>query len=241
MKPEPADFTLFLISNITHQAINPLNGVIGTLDNVVKGDVAEHKIEQRLKSARAQLEYTVSLIRNLSYFAEYAVEKNSEKKPGPSKKCVIPEIIIQAAQFFQEQGRQNGIRIQLEDAKVQNCVPGDPDLIRQVFMNLFDNAVKYGNKNSQVLVKNWIQKKTQELIVTIEGTSTPFDTSDDIFGLGARGKKAEEKTSSGSGLGLYICRLIVENVFNGVITGNCSASGVVRFELRIPNAYEKSK
>lgn len=241
MKPEPTDFTLLLISNITHQAINPLNGVIGTLDNVVKGDVPEHKIDQRLKSARAQLEYTVSLIRNLSYFAEYAVEKTTEKKPGPSKKCVIPEIIIQAAQFFQEQGKRNGIKINLQDAKVQNCVPGDPDLIRQVFMNIFDNAVKYGNRDTQVIVKDWIKKGSKELIVTIEGQSTPFEETENIFGLGARGRKAEEKTSSGSGLGLYICKLIIENVFSGTITGSCSAKGNVRFEIRIPHAYEKTK
>ncbi|PKM26446.1 MAG: hypothetical protein CVV09_08225 [Gammaproteobacteria bacterium HGW-Gammaproteobacteria-13] len=240
MKPETSDFTLLLISNITHQAINPLNGVIGTLDNVVKGDVAEHKIEQRLKSARAQLEYTVSLIRNLSYFAEYAVEKSDEKKPGPSKKCLIPEIIIQAAQFFQEQGKRNDIYIRLEDGR-QNYVPGDPDLIRQVFMNLFDNAVKYGNKQSTVLVKNWIQKKTGELIVTVEGQSTPFSDDDEIFSLGSRGKDAQQKTSSGSGLGLYICRLIIENVFRGTITGSCSAKGSVKFEVRVPNAYEKQK
>lgn len=239
MKPDTTDLTLFLISNITHQAINPLNGVIGTLDNVVKGDVAEHKKEQRLKSARAQLEYTVSLIRNLSYFAEYATEKTDEKKAGPSKKCIIPEIIIQAAQFFQEQGRQNGIQIELENRHVQNCVPGDPDLIRQVFMNIFDNAVKYGNKDSKVIVKNWIQKKSGELIISIEGESTPFSTEDDVFSLGSRGKNAELKTSSGSGLGLYICRLIVENVFSGKISGSSTTSGRAVFEIRLPNAYEK--
>lgn len=239
MKQEMEDLTLFLISNITHQAINPLNGVIGTLDNVVKGDIAENKVEQRLKSARAQLEYTVSLIRNLSYFAEYATEKIDEKKPGPSKKCVVPEVIIQAAQFFQEQGKRNGIHIELKNKSVQNCVPGDPDLLRQVFMNMFDNAVKYGKKDTKVIVENWIQRKTGQLIITIEGESTPFDKGDDIFSLGARGQEAQRKTSSGSGLGLHICKLIVENVFGGNIKGNSTTTGKAMFEIRLPNAYEK--
>ena len=239
MKLGNEDFTLYLISNITHQAINPLNGVIGTLDNIVKNEVAEHKIDQRLKSARAQLEYTVSLIRNLSHFAEYATEKVDEKKAGPKKVCVIPEVIINAAQFFQEQGRHNGILIELENRHRQNCVPGDPDLIRQVFMNMFDNAVKYGKKNTKVIVKNWIQKKTNMLIVTIEGDSTSFDKDEDIFRLGVRGKDAKLRTSSGSGLGLHICKLIVENVFDGSVIGTSTSAGKALFEIRIPGAYEK--
>ena len=44
--------TLFLIQNITHQAINPLSGVIGTLDNLIDGVVPEHKKAQRLSRAK---------------------------------------------------------------------------------------------------------------------------------------------------------------------------------------------
>jgi len=71
MAQKNTDATMHLIANITHQAINPIGGVIGTLDNIIDGTISENRRDQRLRSARAQLEYTVSLIRNLAFFAEY--------------------------------------------------------------------------------------------------------------------------------------------------------------------------
>lgn len=239
MKPELEEYSLYLISNLTHQAINPLNGVIGTLDNLVKGTVAENRREQRLNSARSQLEYTVMLIRNLAYFAQYATERKELQQiaQADDKKCIIPQVLIESAQFFQEHASNSGISIEVVDRHVQNAVHGDHALLRQVFMNIFDNAVKYGHKNTIVRVKHWIQKKTNDLIVTIEGESTPFNNAEEIFDIGVRGKHAQEETSSGSGLGLHICKLIVEKVFFGRISAHHSSAGVTIFEVRIPNGF----
>lgn len=239
MTPEIEEYSLYLISNLTHQAINPLNGVIGTLDNLLKGSVPDNRRNQRLNSARSQLEYTVLLIRNLAYFAQYASDK-TESEPiqkSNDKICIIPQVLIESAQFFQEQASNDGIRIEVSDRYIQNAIYGDPSLLRQVFMNIFDNAVKYGDKDSVVLIKNWIQKKTNDLIITIEGKSIPFEVNDKIFEIGQRGKSAQEKTSSGSGLGLHICKLIIEKVFSGTIDAHYSSAGIATFEIRIPSAF----
>ncbi|WP_323086846.1 HAMP domain-containing sensor histidine kinase, partial [Providencia alcalifaciens] len=210
--------TLFLIQNITHQAINPMSGVIGTLDNLIDGIVPEHKREQRLRRARSQLEYTVSLIRNLSYFAEYASGNKNSISHSFIKTTVIPQAIIESAQFFQEQGQHEDIRIELENRNIQNCVNGDPSLLKQVFMNLIDNGVKYGKPGTVLSIKNNIQKKTNDLIITFEGVSEPFSNNENLFEIGYRAKSAQQKTSSVSGLGLHICKLIIENAFHGSIS-----------------------
>lgn len=241
MQPVDSSQTIALIQNITHQAINPLNGVIGTLDNLIDGTISQERREQRLKSARAQLEYTVSLIRNLAYFAQYGAGSAVDFKVS-NKTCVIPQLLIEAAQFFQEQAALSGIRFEVKDRSLQACTHGDPELLRQVFMNIYDNYVKYGEVNSAVEVKFWIQRKTKDLIVEFSGQSTPFDSGEDIFGLGVRGKKAEDKTSAGSGLGLHICRLIIERVFGGTITARyINDARLACFEIRIPNAFMKER
>lgn len=231
------DATMHLIANITHQAINPIGGVIGTLDNIIDGTVSEDRRDQRLRSARAQLEYTVSLIRNLAFFAQYGGE-DIPTHGGSIKTTVVPQNLIEAAMFFQEQAQNKGVRIEVQDKHIQNSIKGDPDLMRQVFMNLFDNYIKYSKNDSIVEVKNWIQKKSCDLIIEISGKSIPFDTDEDIFSLGVRGKHAEGATSAGSGLGLHICKLIVERVFRGNISAlYIHSRQIARFEIRLPGGF----
>ena len=56
-----------------------------------------------------------------------------------------------------------------------------------------------------------------------------------------RGKQAQEQTSSGSGLGLHICKLIIEKVFLGKISAHYTAAGIASFEIRIPDAFTKER
>lgn len=238
MTDKVTEMTFALISNVTHQAINPLNGVIGTLDNVIDGTLVGERREQRIKSARAQLEYTVSLIRNLAYFSQYGSDANATPKFSSIKTCVIPQVIIEAAQFFQEHAATHGISIEVVNRWEQNAVKGDPDLLRQVFMNMFDNFIKYGEENSVVEIKQWIQRKSNALIVSIVGRSVEFSNDEDIFALGVRGRAATDKTAAGSGLGLHICKMIVERLFRGAISASyVSSRNTAEFEIRIPNAF----
>ena len=62
-----AEVDLTLLANFTHQVINPLNGVVGTLDNIIDGTIGPDRREQRTRAARGQLENCITLIRNLAY------------------------------------------------------------------------------------------------------------------------------------------------------------------------------
>jgi K+-sensing histidine kinase KdpD len=228
---------MHLIANITHQAINPIGGVIGTLDNIIDGTIDDNRRDQRLRSARAQLEYTVSLIRNLAFFAQYGGD-SLPAGMGSIKTTVLPQNLIEAAMFFQEQAQNRGVRFEVIDRHNQTAVKGDPDLMRQVFMNIFDNYVKYARENSSVQIRHWVQRKSGDALVTFEGSGAPFDESEDIFGLGVRGRSAEGITSSGSGLGLHICKLIVERAFHGSISASYAhGRQAARFEIRIPGGF----
>jgi signal transduction histidine kinase len=232
------DYTLLLLSNFTHQVINPLNGVIGSLDNVLDGSVAEEKIPVRLRAVRGQLENTVSLIRNLAFFAQYTANFADVKKDKMEKVCVIPQIIIEAATYYQEPGRHRQIAIELKNRAVQNAVKGNPDILRQVFMNIFDNGVKYGLDGCMIEVEDWIQKTSNDLIITISGASIGFTPEEDIFGLGVRGQQATRLLASGTGLGLHVCKLIVENVFGGKITArHVLKTKMTTFEIRLPGGF----
>jgi signal transduction histidine kinase len=232
--PQP---DLRLLANFVHQLINPLNGVIGTVDNLIDGSIPPDRKEQRLKATRAQLEFAVMMVRNLAYFTEQSLTPGTLPTRDFTKTCVIPQLVIEAAQFFQESGMSRGVKIELTDSKTQYAIQGSPELIRQVFMNIFDNAVKYSDPGSDVTVKPWVQKKRKALIVEICNIGPGFsnEESKTIFNPGIRGQEARNLIASGTGLGLSICKMIVEDYHKGVIEAEYSpATRTVTIRLRFP-------
>jgi signal transduction histidine kinase len=230
-------YDLRLLANFVHQLINPLNGVIGTVDNLIDGSIPAAKKEQRLRATRAQLEFAVMIVRNLAYFTEQSLIPGTRPCRDLSKTCVIPQLVIEAAQFFQESGLSKGIKIELTDAKTQYAISGSPELMRQVFMNIFDNAIKYSDTESEVTVTPRVQTKTNDLIIEICNIGPGFSNheSKTIFEPGVRGEEAKTLIASGTGLGLYICKMIVEDYHKGRIEAEYShAHRTVTVRLRFP-------
>jgi signal transduction histidine kinase len=224
---------LTLLANFVHQVVNPLNGVAGTLDNLADGVIeGEDRRLQRLNVARAQLEQCITLMRNLAFLAQ----GHGGVADDDRRRIVLPQVIIESAMFFQEDGKSKGIEINLLDRKTQNTITGHPELIRQVLMNIFDNFIKYGKKDYPVEVDQRIQKSTGMAIIEIRGLSEyPIDQEDlnKIGNLGFRGQNARKVVASGSGLGIYICKKIIEEQ-NGTLHIEAGAHGKVLFIIKLP-------
>lgn len=231
-KSEKPAIDLTLLANFTHQVINPLNGVAGTLDNLIDGTIGENRREQRTKAARAQLEGVITLVRNLAYLSSAQYEAGI-----PNRLIVLPQVIIEAAMYYQEEAATKRIRIDLLNRADQNKVPGHPEALRQVLMNLFDNAVKYSRVGSTVTIEQWIQSGSNYGIITVRSVPDRHVTESDfskMFDLGYRGENAKATIASGTGLGLFICRHLMEQRIHGSITIQRDKDGLV-FMLKIPN------
>jgi signal transduction histidine kinase len=228
-------FDLMLMSNFVHQVVNPMNAVCGTLDNIISGDVPPGAVSQRIKAARAQLEVCVELVRNLAFFAEFLRDPEGYRQRHTGKRSVVPDVVIQAALFFQEPARKKRMKIHLVDRDTQYKVDADKDLLRQVFINLFDNAVKYGQDGTDILVKCRLQRRTNDLLIEVINTSPPVprENWEKIFEPGFRGQNALQTIASGTGLGLYICRQIM-SVYHGTIEYRSRADNESVFIMRIP-------
>ena len=88
-------------------------------------------------------------------------------------------------------------------------VKADADKIRQVITNLIDNSIKYTKKGG-VIVK--AQKNKKNIIVTVSDTGVGIDPKDlpRLFQKFSRGKGMSLIHTEGTGLGLFVARLIVE-------------------------------
>ena len=226
------EFDLMLLANFVHQVVNPLNGVVGTLDNLIDGTIGEDRRVQRTNAAKAQIEGCINLLRNLAFLVRYPQSPDVIER----KTVVLPQVIIEAAMYFQEEAGNRGISIDLQDRQTQNRCRAHPDLIRQVLMNIFDNCAKYSMNDTKVVVEQWIQRRTGMAMISVSNTPLYPIGNDDIqrmFDLGFRGDNAKRAVASGTGLGMYICKQIIEEMHGGHLDVGKDRERL-KFDIRIP-------
>lgn len=90
------------------------------------------------------------------------------------------------------------------------AVPADEDLIRQVFTNLVENAIKYSPDNSKILVST--EEKDGKLVIQVadQGRGIAQDDLPNVFTKFYRTQDVVNSDVGGSGLGLYLAKYFVE-------------------------------
>ncbi|MGC8633100.1 MAG: sensor histidine kinase [Candidatus Limnocylindrales bacterium] len=86
----------------------------------------------------------------------------------------------------------------------------DADRIAQVLGNLVSNAAKYSQSSGPITIR--ASRRDRELVMSVEDDGEGIDPSerDQVFERFYRGRRARGSTAPGSGLGLYVCRRLVE-------------------------------
>jgi two-component system sensor histidine kinase KdpD len=109
----------------------------------------------------------------------------------------------------------------------------DPALVTQVLTNLLDNAVKYTPPGTRIRIAAVHDARTVRVVVEDEGPGLPPVDPHVLFDKFQRGR--EESAVVGAGLGLAICRAIVD-AHGGEITAGPGTHGGARFEFTLPVA-----
>jgi two-component system, OmpR family, sensor histidine kinase VicK len=115
-------------------------------------------------------------------------------------------------------------------------VQADDNRIRQVFSNLLDNAVKHSPPSSPVAVRMELDENAVVVHVSDEGPGLPAGELERIFERFVRGRGTNV---AGTGLGLHICRQIVE-AHHGRIWAESAEGRGATFTVQLPLVSAKS-
>jgi signal transduction histidine kinase len=112
----------------------------------------------------------------------------------------------------------------------------EPTHLAQVLTNLIGNALEYTDKavlvQARIAPRGWL-----EITVTDHGPGLPTASLDRLFEK--TGPAGRNRSQGGLGLGLYLCRLVVERSFGGRIWVDASDRGGTTFKFIVP-AYDAS-
>ena len=148
----------------------------------------------------------------------------------------VSSLVRYARDLIESQAAKKGITVKLD--LIPLYVYGNPALLSELVMNLLDNAVKYNRENGQVEVA--LTKVDDRIVLTVSdtGIGIPEDKQERIFERFYRAEESRNKATGGSGLGLSICKHIVEN-HKGTLQISSKEGEGATFIITLPAMSEK--
>lgn len=203
-----------LIAGISHDLRTPLTSIKGYVEGLKDGIAnTEEKKERYYNAIHTRALDMEALIDSLSTFAKL---ENKQYK-YQLEKVNMDEYLRQCIRDYSEEAERKKAVI-LYDNHVKDAeVLIDLQEIHRVFINIFENSIKYRLKNQNV-IRMEVSKQNENLkiLVADDGPGVPERELSDIFNIFYRGDASRTKPENGSGLGLAIVKQIIEG-HHGVI------------------------
>jgi signal transduction histidine kinase len=144
----------------------------------------------------------------------------------------LDELVRESFEDARILAEPDGVRVTLTECASAQTL-GDRNRLRQVLLNLTDNAIKYNRPNGLMTIALRNTKAVAEIEVTNTGDGLPPELQARLFQRFVRGDEARRRAIEGCGLGLSICRWIV-HAHNGSIQLSSEPGKQTTVLVRIP-------
>ena len=193
------------LHSITHDLRNPLTAIRGFIRLFQSGQTGslspiQMKMFETMDKASLRLMNMVNDILDLARLESNRMTLHV----APSK---IEDLAARVIELFVPATRGNGIKLGLESIGDPKQIPMDPNLIERVFTNLIGNATKFTPDGGAITVKVENIESGIRCSVIDTGDGIPPNYLDKVFD---KFRQVEGHFKGGAGLGLTICKRIVE-------------------------------
>ena len=222
-----------LLRTISHDLRTPLTTISGNADNLLhNGHSFDEETKRQIYSdIYDDSVWLTNLVENLLYSTRIE-EGRMALKPSPE---LLSEIFEEAMQHIRSKLKGHTVTVFCEDDLM--LVRADAKLIVQVIINLVDNALKYTPPETVVHIRSSKQGKMAEIKIADTGNGISDAEKNKIFDKFYCGENKIADNRRSLGLGLYLCKAIVE-AHGGTIcvTDNLPHGAIFHFTLPLEEA-----
>jgi signal transduction histidine kinase len=194
------------VAMISHDLRTPLTSVQGYLELVSIGAMGEAS-EKTIKGADIAKKNVGRLIRLVSDLLD--LEKMEAGKMKMAPRIIYLETVIEKSiQAVEEFAASQKVKLKYSECDAE--VFADPDRLIQVVVNLLSNAIKFSSSGGTVAINTIEKGELVELLVIDQGRGVPPEYRQTIFEKYKQVKTEDGTKKGGTGLGLPICKLIIE-------------------------------
>jgi two-component system sensor histidine kinase KdpD len=223
-----------LLSSVSHDLRTPLATIKGAIGGLLESGESMGASTRRdfLENVHDETDRLERLVTNLLEMTQLEAGAIQLKKEPNDPLDIIGSAVARVRK------RMEGRKLEMKISQDLPLIPMDGLLIGQLITNLLDNALKYTPEESPIEISSWIDKDEWKVQVADWGSGVPEQDLSHLFDKFYRGPQKENK--SGAGLGLAICRGIVD-IHGGTLVAENRPGGGMIFQLSLPLEVEVKK
>ncbi|MBT3258213.1 MAG: response regulator [Deltaproteobacteria bacterium] len=233
--------SLFL-ANMSHEIRTPMNSILGFTEILLGEPLTEGQRESAeiLKLSAATLLSLIDEILDLSKIESDTIELDEMILD-------LKKLVLETVELVRAQAGNKGVNLLCHLPAAIPRVMGDPLRLRQVFLNLLGNALKFTDKGEIVTTVRILGEGEENSLlvgfsVADNGIGIPEDKLEDIFEVFGQADGDISKRFGGTGLGLAICRRLI-NLMDGEISvqSTLSEGTTFHFQIRFKKAVRSAE
>lgn len=215
--------------NTAHDIRTPLSLVLAPLDDMAKDNTLSEPSARYLSIARRNGAKLLKMITGLLDF-----QKIDQQSSEPSvRKMALKPLLEQQVARFALLAQEKKITLVLDDCPSEALVWFDPMMADKLFDNLISNAIKYTSEGGHIHLRAWQQRGETVISVADDGMGIPESDQKHIFRRFYRASNGINSKQMGSGLGLMLCRKLVETHY-GKLTFTSKEQVGTTFFVHLP-------
>lgn len=213
--------------DVSHELRTPLTIMHGELDHVAQIEGLQPEVMDAVWSALEEVERLSKIVNSL-----LVISRLDYGDAGMEKACVnLGALVRDTAEQMQALAEDKSISIECRLKPVE--ILGDETRLRQVVVNLLDNAIKYTGEGGHIEVLAGRRGNRAQLQVSDNGLGIPADALPHVFERFYRADEARSRATGGAGLGLSIVKAIC-SAHNGEISVVSTEGQGTSFTVEFP-------
>ena len=225
------------LANMSHELRTPLNAILG-FSNLLRERGASEQQRHDLDIINRSGEHLLGLINDVLDVAKVEAGRSELEIAH----CDLGRLIEDVTDMVRPRASQKGLALRVERPQVPLFVRTDPSRLRQVLINLLNNAVKFTDQGSVTLRMNaapTIDTGEVRLTFEVEDTGEGIAAGDQAAIFEAFVQTNASKRQEGAGLGLTISRQIIELMGGTIQVESAPGQGsCFRAEIKVERAQE---
>lgn len=212
-----------------HELRTPVTAIRWAIETALgEGGKIDQDLKESLDTVQESNSRLIKLIDDILNIARIESGTISMDYSVFELKKVIEETLREMKSVFDEKNIK--IHADIEEIKVKS----DPERVKQILINLLSNATKYNKENGEIWIG--IQQNDEGIVISVKDTGFGIAVEDmnTLFTQFGRVQSNETKNIPGTGLGLFLCKQIVEQ-WGGKIYAESELNQGSTFSFTIPN------